>query len=178
MLSHFSRVQLFVTLWTAARQAPLSVESLRQKYWSGLPCPLPGFSRPKDWIQISWILLTQGLNPGLLQCRQILYRWATGEAQRTRGSTQIVGASENNPQPPKSPYPCDDWENHHHCYKKLQTQKANDYRTTLTLQWFTHKGGLRYALLPSNSVLNSRLKECIWFTKPEIISRILATRES
>ena len=28
--------------WTAARQAPLSVELSRQEYWSGLPCPPPG----------------------------------------------------------------------------------------------------------------------------------------
>ena len=42
VLSHFSRVQLFVTLWTAARQAPLSVGFSTQEYWSGLPCPLPG----------------------------------------------------------------------------------------------------------------------------------------
>ena len=40
--SHFSRVQLFSTLWTVARQAPLSVEFSRQEYWSGLPCPPPG----------------------------------------------------------------------------------------------------------------------------------------
>ena len=30
------------TLWTAARQAPLSVELPRQEYWSELPCPPPG----------------------------------------------------------------------------------------------------------------------------------------
>ena len=34
-------VQLFVTPWTIARQAPLSMEFSRQEYWSGLPCP-PG----------------------------------------------------------------------------------------------------------------------------------------
>ena len=39
MLSHFSRVQLFVTLSTVARQAPLSVGFSRQEYWSGLPWP-------------------------------------------------------------------------------------------------------------------------------------------
>ena len=27
--------------WTAARQAPLSVEFSRQEYWSGLLCPPP-----------------------------------------------------------------------------------------------------------------------------------------
>ena len=42
MLSHFSRVQLFVTQWTVARQAPLFMEFSRQEYWSGLPCPPPG----------------------------------------------------------------------------------------------------------------------------------------
>ena len=36
------RVRLFETLWTVARQAPLSMGSLRQKYWSGLPFPSPG----------------------------------------------------------------------------------------------------------------------------------------
>ena len=34
MLSHFSRVQLFVTLSTVAHQAPLSVGFSRQEYWS------------------------------------------------------------------------------------------------------------------------------------------------
>ena len=38
-----SRVQLFVTLWTVAHQAPLSMEFSRQEYWSGLPFPSPGY---------------------------------------------------------------------------------------------------------------------------------------
>ena len=42
MLSCFSRVQLFATLWTIARQAPLSTGFSRHEYWSGLPCPPPG----------------------------------------------------------------------------------------------------------------------------------------
>ena len=37
-----SRVQLFVTPWTAAYQAPLSMEFSRQEYWSGLPFSTPG----------------------------------------------------------------------------------------------------------------------------------------
>ena len=37
-----SHVRLFVTAWTAAHQAPLSMEFSRQEYWSGLPCPAPG----------------------------------------------------------------------------------------------------------------------------------------
>ena len=42
MLSRFSGVQLFATLWTVARQAPLSMKFSKQDYWSGLPCPTPG----------------------------------------------------------------------------------------------------------------------------------------
>ena len=41
-LSCFSRVQLFMTLWTAAHQTPLSMGFSRQEYWSGLPHPPPG----------------------------------------------------------------------------------------------------------------------------------------
>ena len=37
-----SHVQLFVTLWTVAFQAPLSLGFSQQEYWSGLPFPLPG----------------------------------------------------------------------------------------------------------------------------------------
>jgi len=47
--------------WTKLNWTPLSMELSRQEYWSGLPCPSPG------------ALLTQGLNPGLPHCRQILY---------------------------------------------------------------------------------------------------------
>ena len=42
VLTRFSRVRLFATLWTVARQAPLSMGFSRQEYWSGLPCPPPG----------------------------------------------------------------------------------------------------------------------------------------
>ena len=42
MLSRFSCVWLFLTLWTVACQAPLSMRFSRQEYWSGLPFPSPG----------------------------------------------------------------------------------------------------------------------------------------
>ena len=41
-LSCFSSVQLFMTLWTAAHQTPLSMGFSRQEYWTGLPRPPPG----------------------------------------------------------------------------------------------------------------------------------------
>ena len=37
-----SHVQLFVTPWTVARQAPLSRGISKQEYWSGLPFSSPG----------------------------------------------------------------------------------------------------------------------------------------
>ena len=35
-------VRIFVTCWTVARQAPLSMGFFRQEYWSELPFPSPG----------------------------------------------------------------------------------------------------------------------------------------
>ena len=42
MLSHFSHIQLFATLWMVARHAPLSMRFSRQEYRSGLRSPPPG----------------------------------------------------------------------------------------------------------------------------------------
>ena len=50
MPGHFNHVQLFVTLWTVASQAPLSMVFSRQGYKSGLPCPPPG-DLPKPGIK-------------------------------------------------------------------------------------------------------------------------------
>ena len=38
----FHNVQLFVTEWTVAQQAPLPMGFSRQEYWTELPCPPPG----------------------------------------------------------------------------------------------------------------------------------------
>ena len=40
-MKSLSRVQLFVTPWTVAYQAPPSMGFPRQEYWSGLPFPSP-----------------------------------------------------------------------------------------------------------------------------------------
>ena len=64
VLSSFSDIWLFVTLWTVAHQLPLSIRFFRQEYWNGLPCPSPG------------IFPTQGSNLHLLwllHCKRILY---------------------------------------------------------------------------------------------------------
>ena len=62
LLSRFSHVWFYTTLWTVACQAPLTMRFSRQEYWSGLPCPPPGE------------LPTQGSNPDLLH----LLHWQAG----------------------------------------------------------------------------------------------------
>ena len=50
MRCHFSHVQLFVTLWIATCQAPLSMGCSRQEYWSGLTF-LPSGDLPDSGIE-------------------------------------------------------------------------------------------------------------------------------
>ena len=57
-----NHVQLFATLWTAARQAPLFMEFSRQEYWMVCHALLQGGIFP-----------TQGSNPGLPHSKWILY---------------------------------------------------------------------------------------------------------
>ena len=52
-----SLVQLFVTTWTVAHQAPLFMKFSKQEYWSGLLFP-----PPRDLPNI-------GLEPRILHCR-------------------------------------------------------------------------------------------------------------
>ena len=59
-----SRVQLFATPWTVARQAPLSMGFPRQEYWSGVPLPPPG-DLPNPGIELT--------PTRLLHCRRMLY---------------------------------------------------------------------------------------------------------
>ena len=47
-----SYVQLFVTPWTVAFQAPLSMEFSRQEEWNGLPFPTPG-NLPNPGIELA-----------------------------------------------------------------------------------------------------------------------------
>ena len=65
-------VRLFVTPWIVAHWLLCPWRFCRQVYGSGLPCPPEG------------IFPTQGSNPGLLHCRQILYQL------RHQGSPRIL----------------------------------------------------------------------------------------
>ena len=52
----FSQVWLFVTLWTATCQAPLSMGFSRQEYWEWVAMPSSGeSSQPRDKTHISYV---------------------------------------------------------------------------------------------------------------------------
>ena len=55
VLSRFSHVQLFVTLWIVAHQAPLCMGFFRQEYWRGFPCPSPG-DLPSPGIELTSLM--------------------------------------------------------------------------------------------------------------------------
>ena len=107
-LSRFSCVQLFVTPWTVAHQAPLTMEIFQARIleWVVMPSSR-GSSQPRDRNQVSRIaggfflseppgkhkvigvviltllqgnFLTQELNWGLLHCGKILYQLRFQEA--------------------------------------------------------------------------------------------------
>ena len=52
MLSHFSHVQLCVTLWIIARQAPLSMARILE--WVAISSSRESF-QPRDWTQLSFL---------------------------------------------------------------------------------------------------------------------------
>ena len=60
---------LFMTLWTVANQAPLSIGFSKQEYWSELPCPPPGdLPNPgtepmSPALQVDSLLLSQWESP-------------------------------------------------------------------------------------------------------------------
>ena len=79
MVSHFSCIRFFVTLWTVAHQAPLSMGFSRQEYCSGLPCPpsgdLPDLGTetacPVSPDQAGGFFTTRAIREALTLCRTL-----------------------------------------------------------------------------------------------------------
>ena len=133
MLSHFSCVQICVTLWTVAYQAPQSLGFSRQEYCSGLPFPTPedlpnpGIEPRSPTLQadslpaesqgkpkntgvdslslLQWIFLTQKLNQGLLHCRRIIYQINYHGSPNDFKSNQIRESTPDNAKPIQRNYP-------------------------------------------------------------------------
>ena len=73
LLSHFSRVWLRATPWTAAYQASLSVGFSRQEHWSGLPFLSPMHESGKwKW---SRSVVSDSKRPHGLQPTMLLHPW-------------------------------------------------------------------------------------------------------
>ena len=71
-----SRVWLFATPWTVARQAPLTMGFSRQGCWSGSPCPPPG-DLPNAGTAIS-LPLAQPRKPGKSMVSSYLFPFFQG----------------------------------------------------------------------------------------------------
>ena len=73
LLSHFSRVRLCATPWTAAHKAPPSLGFSRQEHWSGLPFPSPMHESEKSkW---SRSVVSNSSQPHGLQPTRLLRPW-------------------------------------------------------------------------------------------------------
>ena len=71
VLSSFSCVWFFVTPWTVAPKAPLSVGFSRQKYCSGSPCPPPG-ALPNPGVELM-SLMSPALASGFFTTSATIY---------------------------------------------------------------------------------------------------------
>ena len=63
MLSRFSHIWVFATLWTIAHQAPPCMGFSRQEHWSGLPSPPPGHLPAPDLHLLSLMCWQAGCLP-------------------------------------------------------------------------------------------------------------------
>ena len=77
VLSHYSHVQIAVTPWTLAPQAPLSMGFSRQEYWSGLSftpmgvLPDPGMKFASTELQADSLLTEPSRKPSFIVHIQI-----------------------------------------------------------------------------------------------------------
>ena len=79
VFSRFTCVRRFMTPWTVAHQAPLSVGFSRQEYCSGLPCPPPGD------------LVDSGIRPACLMSPALAGR--LGPLERTTTGTTLTSCA-------------------------------------------------------------------------------------
>ena len=95
LLSSFSRVQLFVTPWTAAYQAPPSMGFSRQEYWSGLPFPSPCFSlpyMPNKPFRVSQTFPNSSYSLHLFHSNKLHSSYSTKEKGKSLQYMQLTGA--------------------------------------------------------------------------------------
>ena len=95
-----SCVRLLATPWTAAYQAPPSMGFSRQEYCSGVPLPslmdcIDPWNYPRQNTGVGSLSLlqgifpTQGLNPGIPNCRQTLYQLSHKGSPKSLSHVQL-----------------------------------------------------------------------------------------
>ena len=89
MLSHFSRVRLCATPWTAAHQASPSMGFSRQEHWSGVPLPSPYSLASKVLLKILQARLQQYMNHELPDV-QACFRKGRGTREQFANIRQII----------------------------------------------------------------------------------------
>ena len=100
-----AQLYLFVTLWTVAHQAPLSMGFSTQEYWSGLPFPSPGDildpGKPgSPALQVILYCLSHQGNPPEIQQELNVFLLAQGLITEMKGiwdlfSNRIILGSSN-----------------------------------------------------------------------------------
>ena len=86
LLNHFKRVLFFMTLWTVAFQAPVSMEILQEKMleWVAMPS-FRGSSRPRDRTSVSYISCSG---------RQVLVIWEALPGYKIKCNALLLNAVE------------------------------------------------------------------------------------
>ena len=125
MLSHFSRVRLFVTPWTVAHQAPLSMGFSWQEYWSGLPFPSAGD------------LPDPGIEPGS-PASPALRVWTLYPLSCLEKAPAAVAASWSlGYRWVRLPEPCHYWAQHWHHLRGNRNEPQRPLRWSLGFPWWS-----------------------------------------
>ena len=102
VLSCFSHVQPYATLWTIVCQALLSMGFFRQEYWSGLPISSRRSSQPGDQTCVSYVSCIgrwEDRNRFIIKTHYILSSrgWTNGHSHDTAVMPPLSGWSSHIP---------------------------------------------------------------------------------
>ena len=95
LFSHQVMSDPFETLWTVARQAPLSMGFSRREYWCGSPFPSPG-NFPSPGIKPAAPVLAGGFSATEPPGKPIEKRHRWSYSQSRRADTDVENKSKDN----------------------------------------------------------------------------------
>ena len=99
MLSLFSHVRLFATLWMVAHQASLSMGFSSQVYWHGLPCLPPADVQDPgiEPVSLTSLALTGGFSATSTTWEAPLLTRKRKRESQSRGCRMAQGKAQNQP---------------------------------------------------------------------------------